>query len=294
MSPTYDAVAETIGNGPGLARFAIGISAVAQPELYWTDYRDHRRGRGVALRVRGALLLGERGGRHGCVVARLERDVVRTGAKAVSPEDELDRLHHRERHWRVEVLQREVRDDQEVGLPRSTMDGRVACSGRERLQACDRRRRFDGSPTTRRDRRPDTRRRHGDVHRRVPELEAPDGLRLRIDAKDLAVHGTCDPERSVPEREPAGRKARSHRVCLQGRPRLDPPDRPGKRIAHPHRRGSDRDRPHLRRGERDPLRHFQRHGVDALHTSPDAGPDRPEPGGQRARPPFRAGRSSGP
>ena len=105
----------------------------------------------------------------------------------------------------------------------------------------------------------------------------------RVDAKDLAVHGTRDPERSVPEGEPAGRKARSHRVCLQGRPRLDPPDRPGKRIAHPHRRGSDRDRPHVRRGERDPLRHFQRHGVDALHTSPDAGPDRPEPGGQRAR-----------
>ena len=34
VSPTYDADAVTIGKGPGLARFAIGISASAQPELY--------------------------------------------------------------------------------------------------------------------------------------------------------------------------------------------------------------------------------------------------------------------
>jgi hypothetical protein len=157
VSPTYDAVAETIGKGPGLARFKIGISASAQPELYGPITAITDLVAGVALRVRGALLVGERGGRHGCVVARLERDVIRTGAKAVFSEDELDRLHHRERHGSVEALQGEVRDDQEVGLPRSTVDGCVACSGRERLQAGDLRRRFDGSPTTRRYRGPDAR-----------------------------------------------------------------------------------------------------------------------------------------
>ena len=209
MSPTYDAVGETIGKGPGLAPFAIGISAVAQPELYRTDHRDHRRGRGVALRVRGALLAGERGRRHGCVVARLERDVVRTGAKACLLRTNSIACTIASVTGASTLLQREVRDDQEVGLPRSTVDGGVACSGGERLQACDRRRRlrwFAHHPPLPRPRRPPATRRRLPARSRARSLRTASvcaSMRKTLPSTALATQSAPSPNESPLAERPA-------------------------------------------------------------------------------------------